>query len=581
MKRSILALIAGAALVASTAVAQSGPDTYVYQTFGEPVSMDPARAYDTGSGGIIENVYETLFLYSGEAIDEFEPALALDYTVSDDGLHWTFNLRPDVQFHSGNTMSCKDVEYSFQYGALTAHPQGATAYLTGNLFLGYSGDGSDPAAFQENVTWEMIDNIVDCPEGPDGLVAVVNLVNPTPALIPILTYTAYSILDSQFAIEGGSWDGTEATWKDWNGRDITTEFLSTHTSGTGAYELVEWTDDAVVARANENYWGGAPAIKNVVYQYVDEQSTRILAVQQGDADRVTINERSALVQLRGADGVTVHEKPEWTTTSVTSLFFNFDIVTDNNEDVGSGQLDGNGIPANFFQDVNVRRAFAHLFDQQGFIDQLYEGAGVVLTMGMPPSFLGYNDDVAVRTLDLEAAEEYFRAAFDGQLWENGFEFTAIYNEGNTTRQTALQILADNVSFINPNFVMNVRSLPWADFLNRSAERKVPMFALGWAADYADPSNFINTFYDNDGYYANRTSINVPEIQALIDQADASFDPAERGFLYSQIGTLHYDYAPLIAVPTQSPFIVTRSSLQGVYYNPMLSDEFYWKDLSKN
>ena len=55
-------------------------------------------------------------------------------------------------------------------------------------------------------------------------------------------------------------------------------------------------------------------------------------------------------------------------------------------------------------------ALAH---QQGVVDQLYEGAGVVLTMGMPPSFLGYNDDVAVRTLDLEAAEEYFRAAFDG------------------------------------------------------------------------------------------------------------------------------------------------------------------------
>jgi len=568
-------------LVASTAIAQSGPDTYVYQTFGEPVSMDPARAYDTGSGGIIENVYETLFLYAGEAIDEFEPALATDYTVSEDGLTWTFNLREGVQFHSGNTMSCKDVEYSFQYGALTAHPQGATAYLGGNLFLGYTGDGSDPAAFQENVTWEMIDNIVECPEGPDGLVAVVNLVNPTPALIPILTYTAYSIVDSQFAIDGGSWDGTEATWTDWNGRDITTEFLSTNTSGTGAYELVEWTDDAVVARAFENYWGGAPAIQNVVYQYVDEQSTRILAVQQGDADRAQINERSALVQLRGAPGVTIHEKPEWTTTSVTSVFFNFDIDTSNNEDVGSGQLDGSGIPADFFADVDVRRAFSHLFDQQGFIEQLYEGAGVVLTMGMPPSFLGYNDDVAVRTLDLEAAEEHFRAAFDGQLWENGFQFTAIYNAGNTTRQTALEIIADNLSFINPNFVMNVRSLPWADFLNRSAEQKVPMFALGWAADYADPSNFINTFYDNDGYYSDRTSINVPEIQALIDQADASFDPAERGFLYSQIGTLHYDYAPLIAVPTQSPFIVTSSALQGVYYNPMLSDEFYWKDLSKN
>ena len=581
MKRSILALIAGALLVASTAMAQSGPDTYVYQSFGEVVSLDPARAYDTASGGIIENIYETLFLYAGDAIDEFEPALATDYTVSDDGLHWTFNLRDGVQFHSGNTMSCKDVEYSFQYGALTAHPQGATAYLTGNLFLGYSGDGSDPAAFQENVTWEMIDNIVECPEGPDGLVAVVNLVNPTPALIPILTYTAYSILDSQWAIDGGSWDGTEATWKDWNGRDITTEFLSTNPSGTGAYELVEWTDDAVVARAFENYWGGAPSIQNVVYQFVDEQSTRILALQQGDADRIQVNERSTLVQLRGAPGVTVHEEPDWSPTCVTPIHFNFQIDTANNEDVGSGQLDGNGIPADFFTDVDVRRAFAHLFDQQGFVDQIYEGAGVVLTMGLPPSFLGYNDDVAVRTLDLEAAEEYFRAAYDGELWDTGFEFTAIYNAGNTVRQAALEIIADNLSFVNPNFVMNVRSLPWADVLNRMSEKKIPMFVVGWCADYADPSNFINTFYDNDGYYAGRTSINIPEIQALIDEADATFDPAERGFIYREIGTLHYDLAPNIVLPNQSPFMVTRDNLQGVYYNPMLSTDFYWKDISKN
>ena len=59
------------------------------------------------------------------------------------------------------------------------------------------------------------------------------------------------------------------------------------------------------------------------------------------------------------------------------------------------------------------------------------------------------------------------------------------------------------------------------------------------------------------------------------------DPAERAFLYREIGTLHYDQAPLIAVPTQSPFIATRSNLQGVYFNPMYSDEFLWKDISKN
>lgn len=581
MKRILTTFMAGALLAIGTAFAQAPADTYVYQTFGEPVSFDPARAYDTGSGGILENVYETLFSYNGEAIDEFVPALATEYSVSSDNLTWTFTLRDGVKFHSGNTMSCKDVEWSFQYGALTAHPEGATAYLMGHYFFGTQIDGSDPAAFMAEVTWDMIDAIVTCPDGPDGLVAQVHLVNPTPALIPILTYTAYSIVDSQWAIANGQWDGTEATWQDWVGRDLTAEYLHNHVSGTGAYKLVEWTDDSVVATAFDDYWGGAPALKNVVYQYVDEQSTRILAMQQGDADRITLNETTALVQLEGADGVTVHRSPDWGSTSVTAVFFNFDIETSNNEDVGSGQLDGNGIPANFFSDVNVRRAFAHLFDQQGFVDQIYDGEGRVLTMGLPSSFLGYNEDVAVRTLDLEAAEDYFRAAFDGQLWENGFQFTALYNAGNTIRQTALEIMKDNLEFINPKFRMDVRSLPWADFLARTAERRVPMFALGWGADYADPSNFINTFYDNDGYYSPRTSINVPEIQALIDQADVIADPVERGFLYREVGTLHYDLAPLIAVPQQSPFVVTRSNLQGVYYNPMLSDEFLWKDISKN
>lgn len=581
MKRSLTMFLAGALLAIGTAFAQAPADTYVYQTFGEPVSFDPARAYDTGSGGILENVYETLFSYDGEAIDEFVGALATDYSVSSDNLTWTFQLRDGVQFHSGNTMSCKDVEWSFQYGALTAHPEGATAYLMGHYWLGTQTDGSDPAAFMSEVTWDMIDAIVTCPDGPEGLVAEVHLVNPTPALIPILTYTAFSVVDSEWAIANGQWDGTEATWQDWVGRDLTAEYLHNHVSGTGAYQLVEWTDDSVVATAFADYWGGEPAVKNVVYQYVDEQSTRILAMQQGDADRITLNETTALVQLEGADGVTVHRDPSWGPTSVTSVFFNFAIETSNNEDVGSGQLDGNGIPSDFFADVNVRRAFAHLFDQQGFVDQIYNGEGRVLTMGLPSSFLGYNEDVAVRTLDLEAAEDYFRAAFDGQVWENGFEFTALYNAGNTIRQTALEIMKDNLEFLNPKFRMNVRSLPWADFLARTAEKRAPMFALGWGADYADPSNFINTFYDNDGYYSPRTSINVPEIQALIDQADVIADPVERGFLYREIGTLHYDQAPIIAVPQQSPFMITRSNLQGVYYNPMLSDEFLWKDIAKN
>ncbi|HEX7005172.1 MAG TPA: ABC transporter substrate-binding protein [Trueperaceae bacterium] len=579
MKKAIAALFA--LCLTGLVLAQSPADTFVYQTYGEPVSLDPIRAYDTGSGTIIENVYETLYTYDGAAIDEFVPALATSHTVSEDGTTYTFQLRDGVQFHSGNTLTCRDVEYSFEYGLVTANSEGAVMYLMGDQLVGTQMTGEDPAAYQAEVSWEEIDQAAECPEGDDGLVFELNLTHPDPALIAIITYTAFSVVDSQFAIEGGSWDGTEATWTEWIGRDLTQEFLHTNMSGTGAYQLQAWNQgESVVVQAFENYWGGAPDIKNVVVEYVDEQSTRILALQQGDADRITLNERAALVQLRGAPGVVVHEDPSWAPACVTAGFFNFDINTENNEDVGSGELDGSGIPSDFFADANVRLAFSHLFDQQGYIEQIYDGEGVALTMGLPPSFLGYNEDIPIRTLDLEAAEGYFRKAFDGQLWEQGFEFTALYNAGNTLRQTVLQIIADNLSFINPNFRMNVRSLPWADFLTRTAEQKAPMFVLGWCADYADPRNFINTFYDNDGYYSDRTSINVPSMQELIDQAEAIVDPAERAFLYRQVGVEHYETAPLITIPAQSPFILTTDAVQGVYFNPMLSAEFKWKDISK-
>jgi peptide/nickel transport system substrate-binding protein len=568
-------------LVGAVAFAQAPANTYVFSTFGAPASLDPVRAYDTASGAIIENIYETLFTFDDPAIDELRPALATSFDILDDGLTYRFQLRPGVQFHSGNTMTCADVAWSIKYGLVTAAPEGATSYLLGKQLLGTQQTGDDLDAYLAEVSWAAIDNAVTCPQGPEGLVADINLQSPDPAFMAVLAYTAFSVIDSQYAIANGVWDGTEATWQDWIGRDLTTEFLHRNPSGTGAYRLVEWGDASMIATRFPGYWGGLAPIENVVFNYVDEEATRILALQQGDADRIVLGQRASLVQVRGAPGVTVHEEPGWASTCVSAGFFNFDIDTTDNVDVGSGRLDGRGIPPEFFSDVNVRRAFAHLFDQEQFIAQIYQGMGTQLTMGLPNTFPGYNPDVPIRTLDLEAAENFFRLAWDGAVWETGFEFTALHNAGNTTRETLLNIIKDNLEFINPRFTMNVRSLPWPDFLARSAERKIPLFALGWCADYADARNFINTFYDNDGFYAARTSIDIPVIQEIIDEADVILDQETRGFLYRSIGTLHHDQAPMIVYPVPTEFILARDNISGIYFNPMRSHYFLWKDIDKN
>ena len=77
----------------------------------------------------------------------------------------------------------------------------------------------------------------------------------------------------------------------------------------------------------------------------------------------------------------------------------------------------------------------------------------------------------------------------------------------------------------------------------TAEQKVPMFALGWAADYADPSNFINTFYDNDGYYSPRTSIKAGQPS-----------PASRNGMQRNVRRLGVTSSPVVPSPRVAPAV---------------------------
>jgi peptide/nickel transport system substrate-binding protein len=66
-------------------ITSKDPNTFVYVTFGEPTSLDPALDYETAGGEILQNVYETLVTYSGNTLSEFEPLLAESWELSEDG----------------------------------------------------------------------------------------------------------------------------------------------------------------------------------------------------------------------------------------------------------------------------------------------------------------------------------------------------------------------------------------------------------------------------------------------------------------------------------------------------------------
>lgn len=610
MKKLTILLVAALTLILS--YAEVSTDTYVEMVFGGVDTLDPEGAYDTASGSILENIYETLYTYDGTSIKEFKPVLATDYHVSEDEKTYTFTLREGVKFHSGNDFTCKDVEYSLER-MLVMNDSQSGVWFQSEAFLGAENHGSNAndivaehaTAFAADngvdtdaddfdsaevdgfdydeayaAVWKMIDDSIEC---ADDFTVVMTLPAVDPAFFSKLIYTNASIVDSQWAMDNGEWAGTKGTWRDWVDKDPREGYLHNHASGTGAYKLVSWDGQDVTAEAFADYWGGEPAVKTVLIQRVEEEASRILALQNGDADRVTVNNWASLEnQVRGLDGVTIHEDPSWTSLGAGAIHLNqATLSVDNDVNIGSGQLDGKGIPTDFFSDINVRKAFAYSFDPQIIIEELYLGKGSMLTMALPPSFLGYDPTVPTYEYDPEKAEAFFCAAFDGTLCDIGFEMTISYNSGNTTRQTIAEIFKANIEDLNPKFKINLRGIAWPDFLAERKKGALPVSIVGWAPDYADPDNFMYTFYHSNGYYGGQMNFVDEQIDQWLTDARQTTDAATRELLYSSVANRAYDLVPTIVYPTRLTFMVTSDNLQGVYRNPMLSSGYLWKDVSKN
>jgi peptide/nickel transport system substrate-binding protein len=571
----------------SATLAQS--DTFVYQSFGDVDTLDPVQAYDTASGQVIENIYDTLFGYSKGSVTEYEPRLAESYEVSADGLSYTYKLRQGVTFHSGNAFGCKDVEYSIQRALVTNPADSGISYTFGPALVGGEGNANDllgEGATDDQYTefWNTIDNSVVC---VDDATVQFNLVTPTPAFFSQMLFMGAAIVDSDWAKANGEWDGAATTWRDWIGKDLREGYLQTNMSGTGPYKLVTWEPGIrVVAEANPAYWGGAVDIQNVLLQQVEDEAARIQAVKAGDADEIILGSRSSLPQIEGQAGVKIYdaftdESLGWNSAVVNSVAMTQNISMEDNVNVGSGKLDGLGVPADFFTDVNVRKCFNYAFDRDAYIQDVLLGAGQTITMALPTSYLGYDATVPEYVLDLEKAEEACRAAWDGELWETGFYLTISYNTGNTSRQTVAEILKDNLEFINPKFTIETRGIQWSQFLSERNDNKLPVSIIGWVPDFADPDNFINTFYASGGYYAATNGYSNAQIDELNAKARTSSDPEERAALYSQIANIAYEDSVYILLPQGVPYLVMSDKIEGVYSNPNLSASFLWKDISKN
>jgi ABC-type transport system substrate-binding protein len=244
--------------------------------------------------------------------------------------------------------------------------------------------------------------------------------------------------------------------------------------------------------------------------------------------------------------------------------------------IGSGQLDGNGIPTDFFNDIHVRRGFNYCFDWNTYIEDVYQGEAVQVTGVILPGMLGYDPEGASYTFDLEKCGEELAQAWGGVLPEVGFRVQGAYNIGNTTRMTILQILAANLNLVSENYVMETVGLPWPAFLQAQRDERLPLFSSGWIEDIHDPHNWVVPYLT--GTYAYRQ--NMPEemhnqfIELQVAGIQAS-DPAERQTIYEELNQVVYENVPGIYLVVPLGRRYEQPYVEGWFYNPIWGGDYYY------
>ncbi|MDA3808886.1 MAG: ABC transporter substrate-binding protein [Spirochaetaceae bacterium] len=518
------------------------PDTFVYGTIGTVATFDPAVAYDSASGNAMQHIYEKLVYYNrGElelvgVLAEEVPTMA-NGGISADGKTYRFKIKKGVKFHDGSEMTPEDVEYSIERTMVVDVDGGPQwMYWLPLLNIGGSRDGDGNI---EN-DYSVIDPTVEV----DGDYVVFHLYQPFEPFLGILAGYWGGIVNKDFVIANGGWDGTGADMARVNNPPTGEETLYEVANGTGPYKLDRWVKgDEIVVTRFEDYHGKKPALAKGIYKIVAEWSTRKLMFLQGDLDYAYV-EPNFYADMDSEPGV-VSQK-DLPSLTISGIQFNLATNDVDNPLLGSGTLDGNGVPSDFFADKNVRLAFVHAWDQETFTTDINNGFIMDPVAPFPYGLAYKNANQERLPYDLDKAAEYFKKAFGGKVWENGFTLDLAYNDGNEVRGGGCRILAENINSINPKFKVNVRAVQWAEYLDLNKNKRMPLFFIGWAPDYPDPDNYADPFMASWGYYPQKASYKNEEADKLVNLAKYSTDSEERKNAYYRLQEIYVEDAVGIA-----------------------------------
>ncbi len=543
----------------------NNPCEIVSMGYGDAATLDPHDAYDSASGDVIENVYDTLYRYEGDGNGNaiIVPRLATSHEVSADMLTYTFTLRDDVYFSNGDHMTAEDVVYSWErvneYGA----PESHVAWITQQNF--------------ETSGLTMIDDTHFS----------VTLTQPYAGFVSTIAYTVGAVVNKDMCeanrdvvADDPATTDVDETSDDWCHGWMDEAPLG---AGTGAYILDTWSrEDKIIMTPNWMHWdsGNYNINKFTEFTNVDESQTRLLAFQDGEADFGALNfedlpnfcyiddndngmfdagEDAALddkPNIASKDGFICTYRESFT---ITLAALNLDPNDATETPILNYDSDGDGTDdANVMSVPAVRTAIAYAFDYDTARRVTYDNNLAPVYGPIPNGFLYDESQYEVFTYDLTHAEQLLEDAgfvrqYDCAELANNNTVMVTDDPATTEDETAsacrlpsiLRIMANEGNDYRIAMAAQIEQAlgsigvatdgdakPWAEYLDMYYTGTFEIRFSGWAPDYLDPDNYWSPFAaSSEDVYG--TGYHNAALDALLQDAKVSTDDDVRLDLYSQ------------------------------------------------
>ena len=508
---------------------------FTVQLGPNPETLDPALNSSIDGANTLITVFEPLLLIDEN--NEVIPGQAESYTVSDDGLTWTFTMRDGLKWSDGSDLTAKDFEYSFKRLAApdTAAPYAETVV---GMIDGYEDAVGNPDA-DGNMTTEPDFDALNVVASEDGKTLTVTLSYPCAYFDKLAAFAAMSpVQQATVEANGDAWC-TEADTYVCN----------------GPYYISDWIpSERIVLTKNPNYVGGWDSSKIV------SDTITLLLLEDSSAAYAAYNSGEA--QL-------IKDVPTDEIPSLTKAEDGGDFYVDTILGTYYLSLNDQKEP---FTDPNVRKALSLAIDRdyvantimQGTYSPAYNmvGPGIVDESGM--FYDNANGGKTYISEDYEANLEAAKQALADAGYPNGEGFPTIeYSTNDAGYHTPVAEYLQQ-AWGELGITVNINKVEWASFTPLRRAGDYDASRNGWVMDYNDPSNMLELFTtgngNNDGKYSNA------DFDAAIEASKVADKSVHFQKLHEAEDIMMNDYA-CIPVAYYNDFWLQSPSLKGTWHSP--------------